>query len=302
MLVTGGAGFIGSHIVDQLLADGHEVVVLDNLSAGSRANLPTDVKVIEQDVASDLTPVFAKERFDAVIHQAAQVGVPDSIRDPLHDASVNINGLLQVLEACRKYAVKKIVLASSAAVYGTPIELPVSEEHPLIPLSPYGLTKKTGEEYLRIYQALHGLPYTILRYANVYGPRQSLSRESGVITIFTDRLCRGEMPTIFGDGTDTRDYVYVEDVARANLLALSGGDNQIFNVSTGSAVTLNELFFALTDVLNDQREPCYGPPRLGDIRHSTLANGKIRRAFGWKPSVSLAEGLRRTVEWVKSQS
>lgn len=299
VLVTGGAGFIGSHIVDQLLANQHEVVVLDNLSTGDRRNLAKDVPLVVQDVASDLTELFEKERFEAVIHQAAQVSVPHSIQDPLYDLHVNGRGLLSVLEACRKFQVRKVIYASSAAVYGTPQTLPISEDHPLKPLSPYGVTKRTAEEYLRIYQELHGLQFTIFRYGNVYGPRQSVKGESGVIAIFTDAFCKGRVPTIYGDGFDTRDYVYVDDVARANVMALTLGDGETLNVSTQSAVNLHELFKTLTDILGEQIDPVFGPARSGDIQHSTLKNEKIRTLFKWNPQMDLAEGLRQTVEWVK---
>lgn len=299
VLVTGGAGFIGSNIVDQLLAEGHEVVVVDDLSSGNRDNLPTGVPLIQMDIASDLNPLFAKEKFDAVIHQAAQVSVPNSIKNPLHDLHVNLQGLVNVLEACRKYDVGKIVFASSAAVYGPPQQLPIPETHPLFPLSPYGLTKRTAEEYLRIYHELHGIRYTILRYGNVYGPRQTVKGESGVIAIFTDALCRGHIPTIFGDGTDTRDYVYVGDVARANVLALTTADGQTLNISNETAVNLIELFDALTDALGEKAEPKYGPIRPGDIQHSTLANSRAKTILGWEPKTALPEGLKHTVEWVK---
>jgi UDP-glucose 4-epimerase len=299
LLVTGGAGFIGSHIVEQLIANQHQVVVLDDLSTGDRNNLPNDVRLVIQDVAANLDDLFAAERFDAVIHHAAQVSVPHSIEDPIRDLHVNLQGMLSVLEACRKHQVGKVVFASSAAVYGTPQTLPIPEDHPLTPLSPYGITKKSAEEYLRIYHELHGIRYTILRYGNVYGPRQSVKGESGVIAIFTDARCKGRIPTIFGDGYDTRDYVYVEDVARANLLALTQGDGEILNISTETAVNLRELFATLDDVLNEHEQPRFGPPRPGDIQHSTLQNDKAAQVLGWKPQTVFYEGLKQTVKWVK---
>ncbi|MFC4767065.1 NAD-dependent epimerase/dehydratase family protein [Effusibacillus consociatus] len=300
VLVTGGAGFIGSHIVTELLKNQHEVVVVDNLCSGDRHNLPADIRFVVQNVVSNLNPLFEQERFDAVIHLAAQVSVPCSIQDPLGDLRVNLEGLLWILEACRRHQVRKIVFASSAAVYGPPKSLPITEEHPLIPVSPYGLTKKSAEEYLRIYYQLYGIEFTVLRFANVYGPRQSVRGECGVIAIFADALCRGRIPTIHGDGSATRDYVFVEDVARATVLALHKGHCDIFNVSTSMSVELNQLFANLTTLLDRQIKPSYGPSRVGDIQHSRLSNERIRNVLGWQPEIALQEGLERTVEWLQS--
>lgn len=299
MLVTGGAGFIGSHIVQELLKDQHSVVVIDNLSNGSRDNLPSGVKLVVRDVTADLSPIFANERFDAVIHQAAQISVPQSIEHPLQDLRVNLQGVIRVLEACRKFNVGKIVFASSAAVYGVPLHLPVCEDHPLVPVSPYGLTKKAAEEYLRIYHDLYGISYTILRYSNVYGPYQSLNGESGVIPIFINALCRGRVPTIHGDGSNARDYVYVADVARANVLSLTKGDCETLNVSTGTAINLNDLFAVLVEALDSKIKPKYGKARPGDIKHSALSNQAIRDILGWSPQVGLQEGILRTVGWAR---
>lgn len=297
VLVTGGAGFIGSHIVDELIDCGHNVVVLDNLLTGKKGNIAKSIQIIEQDITSDLYPLFSREKFEVVIHQAGQVSVPNSLRDPITDLQINVAGLLNILEVSRKHRVRKVIFASTAAVYGMPMELPIKESHPLNPVSPYGLTKKTSEEYLKMYHELYGIGYTILRYANVYGPRQSSRGESGVVSIFTDLLCRGESPIIHGDGSNTRDYVFVKDVARANVLALQSGDGEIFNVSTGTSTSLNELYSRFSEALNNKCKPVYVEPRLGDINHSVLSNSRIKNMLGWMPKTSLTEGLQETLDW-----
>lgn len=297
VLVTGGAGFIGSHIVDELIECGHHVVVLDNLSVGKKGNLTRDVRIIKQDIRADLHSLFSREKFDIVIHQAGQVSVPNSLRDPITDLQVNLTGLLNLLEAARKHQVRKVIFASTAAVYGMPIELPIKESHPLKPVSPYGLTKKTSEEYLRMYHDLYGIDFTILRYANVYGPRQSSNGESGVVSIFTDLFSRGESPIIYGDGSTTRDFVFVKDIARANVLALQAGDGEIFNVSTGISTSLNELYNLFNNLLSGQGAPIYVDSRLGDINHSVLSNSHIMDKLGWVPKTSLTDGIRETLDW-----
>lgn len=297
VLVTGGAGFIGSHIVDELLRHGHTVTVLDNLSTGSLQNVNPRAEFVHMDLCTDdLFPLFS-QGFDAVIHEAAQPNVPRSLKEPVVDADINILGTIKLLEACRRGGVGKVIYASSAAVYGTPITLPIPEDHPLCPLSPYGISKLTPEHYLRIYHEVYGLRYTILRYANVYGPRQNPRGEAGVVAIFVDRFCQDKAPIIFGDGEATRDYVFVGDVAVANRLALTRGDGEILNVATGRKVSVNELVRLLLRITKKDILPQYGPERPGDILHSALANGKIRHILGWEPQVSLEEGLRRTVDW-----
>jgi UDP-glucose 4-epimerase len=301
VLVTGGAGFIGSHIVDELLRHGHQVTVVDNLSTGQRRNVHPQAEFVRMDIyKDDLNPVFARG-FDAVIHQAAQPNVPRSLKEPVGDAEINILGTIRLLEACRQYGVKKVIYASSAAVYGNPRQLPIPEEHPVCPLSPYGISKLTPESYLRVYQELYGLRYTVLRYANVYGPRQNPKGEAGVIAIFVDQFCRGEAPVIYGDGEATRDYVYVGDVAAANRLALTAGDGEILNVATGKGVSVNELVRILLSITQKDILPVHGPVRPGDILHSTLANERIRRILGWEPKVALEEGLRQTVAWALAE-
>jgi UDP-glucose 4-epimerase len=302
VLVTGGAGFIGSHIVDELLQHGHEVTVVDNLSTGQLQNVHPQAKFLKVDIyKDDLNPVFA-QGFDIVIHHAAQPNVPRSLKEPVIDAEINILGTIKLLEACRLHGIKKVIYASSAAVYGTPLQLPIPEEHPLSPLSPYGISKLTPEHYLRVYHEIYGLRYTILRYANIYGPRQNPKGEAGVVAIFVDQFCKGQAPTIFGDGEATRDYVYVGDVAIANRLALTAGDGETLNVATGKKVSVNELVQILLSITKKDILPIHGPVRPGDIVHSTLSNERIRQVLGWEPQVTLEEGLRRTVEWAQAQT
>ncbi len=302
VLVTGGAGFIGSHIVEALLAAKHEVVVIDNLSSGKKENLPSEVPLYEVDITDSVIDNVIKEsKPQVIIHQAAQVAVPVSLRDPLFDANVNIMGTLNLLEACRSYAVEKFIFASSAAVYGNPLYLPVDEEHTVRPLSGYGIAKHTVERYLEMYQELCGLRWTALRYANIYGPRQDALGEGGVVAIFINKLLSGQSPTIFGDGEQTRDFVFVKDVATANLLALEQGDNQILNISTGKAATVNELYVLLRQTIKSTLEPVYGPPRAGDIVHSYLANQKAMQYLDWQPTFSLAQGLQETAQYYINQ-
>lgn len=297
VLVTGGAGFIGSHIVDALLKAGHEVLVVDNLSSGKKENLPPEVPFYQMDITDPgIAGIFEAARPQAVIHQAAQVAVPVSLRDPVFDARVNIIGTLNLLEAARRVKVGKMVFASSAAVYGNPNYLPVDEDHDLRPLSGYGISKHTVERYLEAYQELYGLSWTALRYANVYGPRQDAQGEGGVVAVFIDKLLHNQRPQIFGDGEQTRDFVYVKDVAAANVAALSAGDNQILNISTGKASTVNELYSLLKQTIGSALEPEYAPPRPGDIVHSYLDNSKAVARLNWQPQYELARGLKETVE------
>lgn len=300
VLVTGGAGFIGSHIVDLLVESGFRVSVVDDLSTGRFENINPGVNFYRVGVGSgDFGEVIARERPDAVVHQAAQVDVQRSLREPLADAEINILGAVNLLEACRRYNVSKVVYASSAAVYGNPAYLPVDEKHPVKPQSPYGASKYTVEHYLRIYSEVYGVRYTVLRYANVYGPRQDAGGEGGVVAIFVDKLLSAEAPKIFGDGEQTRDFVFVKDVAAANLAALHRGDGLILNVSTGAMLSVNSLFHAIKSITMSSLSPVYCPPRPGDITHSYLANEKAREALEWRPRYSLEDGLRETVEFYK---
>ena len=311
ILVTGGAGFIGSTIVDKLInnesydfAEGitaENIVVVDDLSRGSKDNLPEGVRVYKVDInSSELEEVFKENDIRYVFHQAAQADVGKAIRDPLFDAETNIKGTLRLLENCREYRVKKVVYASSAAVYGKPVELPVTEEHPVAPESPYGASKQTPEHYLNIYHQLHGLDYAALRYANVYGPRQFAEGEGGVIAIFINKLLAGEIPVIYGDGKQTRDFVYSGDIAAANLAAMASYENGIFNVSRCEQTSLLDLVAVLRDVFGDDFEVEFNNPRPGDIKDSYLDNSKARAELGWEPEMSLEEGLKKTVEYYEN--
>lgn len=302
VLVTGGAGFIGSHIVEAYIAAGHSVAVVDDLSAGKREYVPGGATFYEMDIRDpQLGDVFAAERPDVVNHQAAQVSVPRSIADPVENTSVNVAGLVNVLEHARRHSVRKVIFASSCAVYGDPDALPIREEDPVSPLSPYGQSKWTGEHYLQLYRQMYGLSFAALRYSNVYGPRQDPFGEAGVITIFVEKMLAGLPVTIFDDGEQTRDFIYVGDVARANLHALNRSDNGIYNISTGQAVTINQLFRALNRQIEYRRDPQYGPPRPGDIRHSVLKPARAAVDLDWHPTTPLEEGLARTIEFFRNR-
>jgi UDP-glucose 4-epimerase len=302
VIVTGGAGFIGSHIVDLLIARGDRVVIIDNLSSGKKEHIHPEAKWIEMDLTNpELSDVFMREKPEAVIHQAAQIRVDVSVEDPVLDANTNIIGTINLLEACRKSGVKKVVYASSAAVYGDPKYLPVDEEHPVSPLSGYGISKHTVEHYLEVYAHLYGLKYTVLRYANVYGLRQDPRGEGGVISILVDKYLKKEPFTIFGDGEQTRDYIYVEDVAKANVAALSRGDGEILNVGTGVQTSLNQLLSLFDEIASFENEKVHGPDRPGDIKHSYFKNDKVCRILDWKPKYTLMEGLRKTYEYYQNE-
>ena len=296
VMVTGGAGFIGSHIVDLLVSCGFRVSVVDDLSSGRFENINPGVNFYRIKVESaGFDQAVERERPDALIHHAAQVDVQRSLNDPLRDAKVNILGAINLLETCRRYQVGKVVYASSAAVYGSPAYLPVDEKHPIEPQSHYGVSKHAVEHYLRIYQEIYGIHYTVLRYANVFGPRQDATGEGGVVAIFIDRLLKGEKLKIFGDGGQTRDFIFVGDVASANLAALYRGDGRILNVSTGTSLSVNDLYRILKKLTSSSLEPEYCLPRPGDILHSCLANDDARKTLEWSPRCPLEEGLRQTV-------
>ena len=296
VLVTGGAGFIGSHIVDQLLAEGHQVVVVDDLSTGSLDNVNPQASFVRLSVLDgELLELFAREKFDAALHLAAQTIVGSSLEHPDIDARVNVLGTLQVLEGCRQHGVERIIFASSAAVYGDVAELPVPEEAPGQPASFYGLSKLTAERYIQMYHALYGLNYLILRYANVYGERQGDRGEGGVVSIFAGCLCRNNRLNIYGDGGQTRDFVYVGDVAAANVAAVTTPQtNRILNISSQTETSVNELASLFAEIAGEAACPAYHPARSGDILRSTLRNREACAALDWQPRIVLREGLERT--------
>lgn len=298
VLVTGGAGFIGSHTVDALAAAGARVSVLDNLSTGRIENLKQRVDFYHGDLVEKdfVFHCVEKESPEVIIHLAAQASVPKSLAAPERDAGVNILGSLHILEAARLYGARKVVFASSAAVYGMPRYLPVDEHHPAQPLSGYGLSKHTVERYLDLYRGLYGLDYTVLRYANVYGPRQDALGEGGVVSVFIDRILDGEQPVIHGDGGQTRDFVFVSDVAAASLCAMDRAGGMTLNVGTGCSVTVNALFEIIKKAADYKGPALYGPPRPGDIRDSRMDCKRAARNLGWTAGTGLEQGIKNTLE------
>jgi UDP-glucose 4-epimerase len=294
-LVTGGAGFIGSHIVDVLVEAGHSVAVVDSLVGGQRDNVNPAARFYREDIGTEnFRAILGAEQPEVVLHQAAQMSVKKSTDDPMYDAQVNVLGLLNVLEACASSGVRKIVFASSGATYGNPEYLPLDEAHPLRPASPYGITKMVAEHYLAYYALDRGLQFTALRYGNVYGPRQDAFGEAGVIAIFANQLLTGRTPEIHWDGEQVRDYVYVGDVARANLLATTSGDGGIYCIGTGVGTSVNQLYEQLCKSMNVFTTPTYGPRRAGDLRAAYFDTTRAQHDLGWQASTSLADGLART--------
>ncbi len=304
ILVTGGAGFIGSHIVDQCVSRGHEVAVVDNLwseGGGKEQNLNPQARFFRADITDGeaLQSIFDEVRPEVVSHQAAQHSVAISTKNPQYDARVNVLGLLNVLTQCTRVGTSKIVFASSGATYGTPARLPIDEEVPQRPESPYGITKMVAEHYLRYWQEANGLSYTALRYGNVYGPRQDPNGEAGVIAIFAKRFLIHEPVRIDWDGEQRKDYVFVEDVARANMLAMEHGENGIFCIGTGKGASVNELYNALATIIGYTPEIVRAPKRPGDIYLSYFNCAKAEQILGWKPQVTLDEGIAKTVEFFR---
>lgn len=302
VLVTGGAGFIGSHIVDSLIENGYEVCVVDNLSRGNRKNVNSRAGFYEKDIRdNDLIHIFKDEKPDFVIHEAAQIYVSDSVKNPIEDAEINVTGSINVLEACRQTGIKKILYPASTAIFGEPQYLPVDEDHPLDMISPYGVSKHTVEHYLGVYNKLYGIEYNVLRYSNVYGPRQDSSGEGGVVAIFCDALTHGKSPFIFGDGNQTRDFVYVKDVVNANLMALKSSLSGIYNVCTNTEISVNALFDCIRNIINPDIKPIYKDKRPGDIENSCMTYDKIKKDMNWSPKYTLQEGIKETVEYYKNR-
>ncbi len=297
VLITGGAGFIGSHVADLLVSKDFDVTILDNLSSGSKSNLPANIHLKEADIRDlNLTAWFDQEKFDSVIHLAAQTSVPESLADPYADCDINILGLVNLLEASRKSGVKRFLFASTAAIYGDVTHFPTPEDSPAEPLSFYGLSKWSEECYLKLYQKNFGLDYVILRYSNVYGERQGDLGEGGVISIFTKKLAKNDSITLYGDGEQTRDFIYVKDVAQANYQALlTSGTNQAYNISTGSEISLLKLIDILADLAQVQPNILREPAREGDITKSLLSPSLAKAHLNWTAKTPLEDGLRATL-------
>jgi UDP-glucose 4-epimerase len=304
ILVTGGAGFIGSHVAGAFLAEGHSVSIIDDLSAGRERNVPPGASFLKADIrdAEAVEHLFGMGRFDVLCHHAAQMDVRRSVADPVFDASVNVLGVLTLLEAAVRHGVKKVIFASTGgAMYGEQDYFPADEKHPARPVSPYGVAKLATERYLHYYRETYGLDSVSLRYANVYGPRQNPEGEAGVIAIFTRKMLRGEQPTINGDGKQTRDYVYVGDVVRANLLALRHGGSGIFNIGTGVETDVNTLFHRLKALTGSGCAERHGEGMRGEQLRSVLDAEKAIKELGWSVTHPLEEGLRLTVDYFRSE-
>jgi UDP-glucose 4-epimerase len=302
ILVTGGAGFIASHVVDRYLAEGHEIVVLDNLVTGARKNLAPQARFIEMDIRNSkgVEQLFASERFDLINHHAAQMDVRKSTEDPLYDAEVNILGSLNLIMNAVRHGVKKFIyISTGGAVFGEPKRVPVEENDAINPECQYGISKHTVEHYLYLYRMLSKLDYTVLRYPNVFGPRQNPHGEAGVIAIFGGKMLDGETPTVFGDGNAQRDYIFVGDVADANARALTRGSGEIINIGSEHGTSVLDLYHHLQRIIGFKPEPKFAPLRPGEIKRIYLSGRKAKQVLDWQPTVSVEEGLARTVKWLQ---
>jgi len=299
VLLSGGAGFIGSHVAYHLLSRGHEVAVVDDLSSGKRENVPKGASFHKLDIRTGCTDLFEEFRPEALCHQAAQMDVRRSVREPDFDAEVNVLGTLRLLENCVRYGVEKVVFASTGgAVYGEQKAFPAPEDHPQYPVSPYGVSKLAGERYLNFYHVQYGLPYAALRYANVYGPRQDPHGEAGVVAVFCGNLAAGRLSTIYGTGEQTRDYVHGEDVARANVLAVEGvSPPGAYNIGTGIETSVEELYELLREISGKGLPPKHGPRRPGEQARSSISPAKAARMLSWRPAIELTAGLEGTLRF-----
>jgi len=309
ILITGGAGFIGSHLQDRLIKEGHRVVIVDNLSTGKKENLNPRAKFYKADICgSKISQIFKKEKPEIVFHFAAQIDVRKSMENPVEDAKVNILGTLNVIQNFisinqqnqHESASKKFILASSVGVYGEPKELPVTENHSLNPLAPYPITKLAIEKYLNYYRE-RGLDFAILRYANIYGPRQSALGEGGVVAIFIRQLLNQKKPVIFGDGNQTRDFLYVQDAVSAAVKSIKAFSGAVYNVGTGRGITINNLLKLLSQKLNKKVKPIFRPLRQGEIVKSRIDFSKAKRELKWSPKYDLENGLKKTIDWFLRQ-
>ncbi|MCC6446979.1 MAG: NAD-dependent epimerase/dehydratase family protein [Armatimonadetes bacterium] len=304
ILITGGAGFIGSNVADRMIAEGHEMSIVDDLSTGFEENLPEKAAFYRADISDGnaIKAVFETAQPEVVIHHAAQMDVRRSTQEPVFDATVNIIGSILLLEECVRMKVKKVIYASTGgAVYGETQYLPADENHPINPISQYGISKHTVEHYLYLYGYNYGLKYTILRYPNVYGPRQNPHGEAGVVAIFSERMLDGKSPTIFGDGSQSRDYTFVGDIVEANLLALERGEGGIYNLGTGVETSVQQIFDTLEAILKSGLKPIYAPARLGEIQRICLTNEKAGKELGWQPAHTFSQGLEKTVAFYKEK-
>ena len=301
ILVTGGAGFIGSNVADRFIDDGHKVVIIDDLSTGVEANLPQKAKFYKLDIRSAvIDKIFEREKPDFLCHHAAQIDVRKSAHDPIFDAEENIIGSLNLFNSCVKHKVKKIIFASTGgAIYGEQSYFPADESHPAYPLSPYGVAKLTMEKYLHFYKETYGIEFVSLRYANVYGPRQNPFGEAGVVAIFTERLLGNKEAIINGDGKQTRDFVFVEDAVESNILALKYPKSDIFNIGTSIETDINCIFRILKEETASKQKEIHGPAKSGEQPRSVLECSKAKRLLKWKPKYDLEEGIAKTVEYYK---
>ena len=302
-IVTGGAGFIGSHIVDALIEKGIDVFVIDNLSSGNKKNINSKAKFTKVDINNKkILGIFEKIKPDMLFHLAAQTDVRRSVVDPAEDARINILGAIQLLEASKQVGLKKIIFSSSGgAIYGDTDNTPTPETHLARPISPYGIAKLTCEHYLHYYKEVFGIDYVALRYANVYGPRQNSQGEAGVVAVFCNKMIHGEPPVIYGDGKQTRDYTYVGDIVEANILAMQGEKVGAYNIGTGIETDVNYLSRMIKDQLLYKDEIIHGKEKKGEVRRSCLDYSLAKKVFGWEPKVQLKDGIKKTVEWFRGR-
>lgn len=303
VLVTGGAGFIGSHVVDRLVEEGHNVVVVDNLSSGKRKNINRAASLYKLDIQSGrLERVFRNERPNVVLHLAAQISVRRSVEDPVFDAQVNVLGTMNVLQQAVRHGTRKVVFSSSGgAIYGEQETYPAPESHTTNPLSPYGISKLCSEHYLSYFQRISGIQVVSLRYANVYGPRQDPEGEAGVVAIFIQKMLNNEQPIINGNGRQTRDFIFVDDVAEANLAAMGQDSHGVYNVGTGAETSVNELFRMLAEITGSTCKEVHGPAKPGEQMRSVIDPAKIRQELSWDPKVELTDGLKKTVAFFREK-